>query len=73
MDHVPPVRVRQRQAHLAEDVHDALGRQGPEAPHQLLQVHAVEQLHDVVERAVLGRAVSRRAARVAAMRRSAQV
>ena len=41
-------------AHLAQQEDRPLGRRGPEAPDQRVGVEAVEQLHDVVEGAVVG-------------------
>ena len=43
------VRVLQGVAHLQQEVHGPLGRDGTEPAHELLQVQSVEQLHDVIE------------------------
>ena len=53
--------LRERVADLAQQVDRPLGRQRPEAPDQRVGIEAVEQLHDVVERAVVGDRRSRTA------------
>ena len=47
------VRIGQRVAHLAQQVEHAVRRQRTEFAHQRLEVAAGEQLHHVIERAVL--------------------
>ena len=44
----------QRMAHLSKDVDGAFGRDRAEALDQLVRINSVEQLHHVIERAVLG-------------------
>ena len=48
------LRLRERVTDLAEEVDDALGGDGPEAAHERIGVQPVEQLHRVVEGAVVG-------------------
>ena len=54
MHQTVPVRVLKRRAHLAQEVDDPLRRQRPVLPDQGIEVETVEQLHHVVEPAVLG-------------------
>ena len=50
------VRLGQRVAHLPQQVDGPLGRQRAEPLDQRVQVEPVQQLHHVVERAVVGHA-----------------
>ena len=54
VDQAVRVRVLQRGADLAQDVDDPLRRQRPVLPDQGVEVEPVEQLHHVVQPAVLG-------------------
>jgi hypothetical protein len=51
-----PVRMRvlERRADLAQDVDDPLRRLRPVLPDQSIEIEPVEQLHHVVQPAVLG-------------------
>src|SRR5262249_33078220 len=48
------MRVVERGADLLQEVDGALGRNRPETLDQGLEVHSVEELHDVVQRAIVG-------------------
>ena len=48
------MRILKRGADLAEDVDDPLRRQRPVLPDQGVEIEAVEQLHHVIQPAVLG-------------------
>ena len=56
MDEAARVRVGQRVAHLAEQEHRAFGGQRTEFPDQRFEVASGQQLHHVVERAIVGQA-----------------
>ena len=43
--HAAAVRLGQRRADLAQDVHDPLGRQRPKAAHKAVQIDAIQKLH----------------------------
>ena len=51
-----PIRfgLRQRVAHLAQQIDHALGGSGAITLHQPLEVEAIEQLHHVIEAAIVG-------------------
>ena len=53
MDQSPLVRLLERFADLGHEVHHARGRQWSESADEAVEVEPLEQLHDVVERAVV--------------------
>ena len=47
------LRFRKRVTDLSKQIDGAIGRHGPEAPHECIGVESVEELHRVVEGAIL--------------------
>ena len=54
MHHAARMRLGQRMTDLPQQIHHALVRQRAELLHQRLEVAALEQLHHVIEAAVIG-------------------
>ena len=53
MDKTVRLGLGERMAHLAEQVDHPFRRQRSVPPHERLQVEAVQQLHDVIEAAIV--------------------
>jgi hypothetical protein len=54
MNHAVMIRFGQGSAHLAENMSNSSGWQRPIRLNESLQINAVQQLHHVIKRAVLG-------------------